>query len=60
MTREEKVQAENMMLAGYEHLGATLVSDDAVLGSLLRALVATGVTSDDEDVDAYLRSFLAA
>jgi len=60
MTREEKAQAENTILAGYEHLGATLVSDDAVLGSLLRALVATGVTSDDEDVDAYLRSFLAA
>ena len=59
MTHEEKLQAEDAVLNGYEHLGTALVSDDDMLGSLLRALVATEVTSD-RNVNAYLRSFLAA
>jgi hypothetical protein len=55
MTREEKEQVADVVLARYEHLGATLVSDDAGLCRLLRTLE---FSAADKDVGEYLCSFL--
>ena len=57
MTREEKDQAVETVLARYEHLGATVVSDDQTLCRLLRTLK---FSKDDKDVGDYLCSFLTA
>jgi hypothetical protein len=57
MTREEKEQAVDEVLARYEQLGATLVSDDAGLCRLLRTLE---FSAADKDVGEYLCSFLTA
>ena len=57
MTREEKEQAVDEVLARYEQLGATLVSDDVGLCRLLRTLE---FSSADKDVGEYLCSFLTA
>ena len=57
MTREEKEQAVDAVLARYGHLGATLVADDQTLMRLLQNLE---LSSTDEDVGDYLCSFLIA
>ena len=57
MTREEKEQAVDSTLTRYEHLGATVVSDDQTLCRLLRTLEFSGA---DRDVGEYLCSFLIA
>ena len=56
MTREEKEQAVDSVLARYEHLGATVVSDDSTLCRLLQTLECSDT---DRDVGEYLCSFLA-
>jgi hypothetical protein len=56
VTREEKDQAIDEVLARYEHLGATVVSDDSTLCRLLRTLKCSDT---DRDVGEYLCSFLA-
>ena len=55
MTREEKNQAVDDLLARYRHLGATVVSDDQVLCRLLRTL---DLADADSDVGRYLCFFL--
>ena len=55
MTREEKERAVDSVLGRYEHLGATVVSDDQILCRLLRTLECSGA---DRDVGEYLCSFL--
>lgn len=57
MTREEREQRVDTLLAGYEGLGATVVSDDETLCRLLRTME---LSEDDGDVGEYLRSFLTA
>lgn len=57
MTREEKDQAVETVLARYAHLGATVVSDDQTLCRLLRTLK---FSKADKDVGDYLCSFLTA
>ena len=57
VTREEKVKAVDAVLARYEHLGATVVSDDQTLCRLLQTLEFSG---NDKDVGDYLVSFLVA
>ncbi len=57
MTREEKEQAVDTVFARYEHLGATVVSDDQTLCRLLQTLEFSGA---DKDVGEYLCSFLTA
>ena len=57
MTREEKEQAADAVLARYEHLGATIVGDDDTLCRLLRTLETTAA---DRDVGEYLSSFITA
>jgi hypothetical protein len=57
VTREEKVRAVDGVLARYEHLGATVVSDDQTLCRLLQTLEFSGA---DRDVGEYLCSFLVA
>lgn len=57
MTREEKEQAVDAVLARYEHLGATVVADDQTLCRLLRTLQ---LSATDRDVGDYLCSFLIA
>lgn len=57
MTREEKNQAVDNVLARYEDVGATLVDDDQSLCRLLRTLH-TDVA--DREVGEYLCSFLTA
>ena len=57
MTREEKEQAVDSVLERYEHLGATVVSDDQTLCRLLRTLK---FSKADKDVGDYLCSFLIA
>jgi hypothetical protein len=57
VTREEKEQAVDGVLARYEHLGATVVSDDQILCRLLQTL---GFSDTDRDVGEYLCSFLIA
>lgn len=55
MTREEKEMAADEVLARYEHLGATVVSDDQTLCRILQTLEFTGA---DRDVGEYLCSFI--
>ena len=57
VTREEKEQAVDAVLARYEHLGATLVADDQTLVRLLQTLE---LSTTDKDVGDYLCSFLIA
>lgn len=57
VTREEKEQAVDTVLARYEHLGATVVSDDQTLCRLLQTL---HLSKSDKDVGDYLCSFLTA
>lgn len=57
MTHEEKERAADEVLARYEHLGATVVSDDQTLCRLLQTLEFSGA---DRDVGEYLCSFLTA
>ena len=57
MTREEKEQAVDTVLARYEHLGATLVADDQTLVRLLQTLQ---LSTTDKEVGDYLCSFLIA
>jgi hypothetical protein len=57
VTREEKEQAVDMVLARYEHLGATVVSDDPALCRLFQTLE---FSAADRDVGEYLCSFLVA
>jgi len=57
MTHEEKEQAVDEVLARYEQLGATLVSDDVGLCRLLRTLE---FSAAGKDVGEYLCSFLTA
>ena len=56
VTREEKEQAVDSVLARYEHLGAAVVSDDQTLCRLLKTL---GFSDADGDVGEYLCSFLS-
>ena len=55
MTREEKEQAVDSVLARYEHLGSTVVSDESTLCRLLRTM---RCSDTDKDVGEYLCSFL--
>jgi hypothetical protein len=57
MTREEKELAVDSVLARYERLGATVVSDDNILCRLLRTFE---FSDADRDVGEYLCSFLVA
>ena len=57
MTREDKERAVDGVLSRYEHLGATVVSDDQTLCRLLRTLE---FSDADRDVGEYLCSFLIA
>jgi hypothetical protein len=54
---EEKEQAVEGVLARYEHLGATVVSDDQTLCRLLQTLE---FSDSDRAVGEYLCSFLTA
>ena len=56
MTREEKEQAVDSVLARYEHLGAAVVSDD---GALCRLLQTPQCSDTDSDFGEYVRFFLA-
>jgi hypothetical protein len=57
VTREDKERAVDSVLVRYEHLGATVVSDDQTLCRLLRTLE---FSDADRDVGEYLCSFLIA
>jgi hypothetical protein len=57
VTREEKERAVDSVLSRYEHLGATVVSDDQTLCRLLQTLE---FSDADRDVGEYLCSFLIA
>jgi hypothetical protein len=57
VTREEKDRAVDSAIARYEHLGATVVSDDQTLCRLLQTLEFSGA---DRDVGEYLCSFITA
>ena len=61
MTRDEREQTIDRVLAAYRHLGATVgaivVGDDQTLCRLLRMLEFSG---PDTDVGEYLCSFLTA
>jgi hypothetical protein len=57
VTREEKELAVETVLSRYEHLGATVVSDDQTLCRLLQTLE---FSDADRDVGEYLCSFLIA
>ena len=57
MTREEKDRAVDTVLSRYEHLGATVVSDDSTLCRILQTLE---FSNADRDVGEYLCSFLIA
>ncbi len=57
MTREEKEQAVDAVLARYEHLGATIAADDRALVRLLQTFE---LSSTDREVGEYLCSFLVA
>lgn len=56
MTREEKAQVIDSVLARYGDLGITLVDDDVTLCRLLTTL---GRCDAEEDVGEYLYSYLA-
>jgi len=55
VTSEEKERTLDAVLARYEHLGATVVSEDQTLCRLLQTLELSGA---DRDVGDYLCSFL--
>jgi hypothetical protein len=55
VTREEQELAVDSVLAKYEHLGATVVSDDSTLCRLLQTLECSDT---DRAVGEYLCSFL--
>jgi hypothetical protein len=57
VTREEKDKAVDSVLARYEHLGATVVSDESTLCRLLQRLECPDT---DRAVGEYLCSFLVA
>jgi hypothetical protein len=57
VTREEKDRAVDSVLTRYEHLGATVVSDDQTVCRLLQTLE---LSDADRDVGEYLCSFLIA
>jgi Arginase family len=57
VTRDEKEQAVDSVLARYQHLGATVVSDDSTLCRLLQTMECSDT---DKQVGEYLCSFLAA
>jgi hypothetical protein len=57
VTREEKERAVDGVLERYEHLGATVVSDNQTLCRLLQTLE---FSDADRDVGEYLCSFLTA
>jgi hypothetical protein len=57
VTREEKERAVDGVLARYEHLGATVVSDNQALCRFLQTLE---FSDADRDVGEYLCSFLTA
>jgi hypothetical protein len=57
VTREEKERAVDSVLARFEPLGATVVTDDQTLCRLLRRLE---FSDADRDVGEYLCSFLRA
>jgi hypothetical protein len=57
VTREQKEQVVDSVLARYEHLGATIVADDQSLCRLLQTLE---LAVTDRDVGDYLCSFLIA
>lgn len=57
MTRDEKERAVETVLTKYQHLGATVVSDDDALCRLLQTLEFSGA---DREVGDYLCSFLVA
>ena len=57
MTREDKERAVDGVLSRFEHLGATVVSDDQTLCRLLQTLE---FSEADRDVGEYLCSFLIA
>jgi hypothetical protein len=57
VTREEKERAVDSVFARYEHLGATVVSDDQTLCLLLQTLELSGA---DRDVGEYLCSLITA
>jgi hypothetical protein len=56
VTRDEKAQAVDSVLARYEHLGTTVVGDDTTLCRLLQTLECSDT---DRDLGEYLCSFLA-
>lgn len=57
MTRDVKEQVVDSGLARYQHLGATVVSDDSTLWRLLQTMECSDT---DKQVGEYLCSFLAA
>jgi hypothetical protein len=57
VTREDRDGVLDAVLARYERLGATVVSDDQVLCRLLRTLE---LSEADGDVGEYLCSYLIA
>ena len=57
MTREEKEMAADAVMTRYQHLGATVVSDDDALCRLLGTL---GLDGADRDLGEYLCAFLVA
>lgn len=57
MPHEEREGRVDTVLAGCEHLGATVVGDDQTLCRLLRTMELFGV---DRDIGEYLCSFLVA
>ena len=57
MTREDKQKAEDAVLARYDAVGATIVSDNSILCRLLQGLQ---LSAADKDVADYLCSYLVA
>lgn len=57
VTRDVKEQTVDSVLARYEHLGATVVSDDSTLCRLLQTMECSDT---DKQVGEYLCSFLAS
>lgn len=55
MTRREKEEATDALLARYADLGATIVDDEQTLCRLLKTLELSG---SDREVGEYLCSFL--
>ncbi len=55
MTRMEKAEIVERLLARYAHLGALLVRDDEILCRLFATL---DINAKDREIGNYLRSFL--